>query len=204
MKKKYLDFRAILLLCLLSSFSHIQAQTLCNTISSSQFPRGANVSATLNGVRVNRVINSSQLLFSNDVGFDNTNIACGYDPRTQAYPFIHSGGKTTRESITYTFDSPQTSVQVFLMTMGTNRFRTSIDQATFTINNGSNNLTISNNRSLNTTQFDCKNMVTISGNVVTSNNSSLNNPWYDVTHASVTVSSNTPFTSLTITDPRTG
>lgn len=161
--------------------------SLCTDVPAVQFAQSTNTSAVLNNVKVTRTL--TRALYSGSSGGSSS---CG---RTYAagYAWLRSSDQSTAQSVTYTFDAPQTSVQVFLLILG-NTNSASYDQANFEIKAGNTSLPLILTE--NPTDFDCQNTVIISGSTVRTEQNNL------LTDASIIVSSPTPFTSLTITDPR--
>ncbi|HHT23258.1 MAG TPA: cadherin-like domain-containing protein [Bacteroidales bacterium] len=162
--------------------------SVCTSVPSPQFDQSTNAFSILNGVKVTRTL--TRAYYSGTTGGSSS---CG---RTygDGYAWIRSGTSTTAQSVTYTFDVPQTSVQVFLLIMG-NSQNSAYDQANFEIKAGTTSLPLTLTE--NPTDFDCQNSVNISGSTVRTSASN------QLTDASIVVSSTTPFTTLTITDPRT-
>jgi len=188
---KYFKTLLATILFLSVSYGSTQAQSpaasICNNVPGLQFAQSTNTSAVLNGVKVTRTLTRN--LFSAASTSCSRNYSAGY-------PWIRSEDQSTPQSVTYTFDEPQKSVQVFLLLMGNLGRFYAVDEAVFTIKKGTTTLPLT--LSKNPTNIDCQNMVTISGDTVRckQNNTKI------TTDAAIVVTSNTPFTSLTITNPR--
>ncbi|MGI6521760.1 MAG: T9SS type A sorting domain-containing protein [Fermentimonas sp.] len=151
------------------------------------FNQSTNTFSVLNGVKVTRTLTSSLFSSSNSESCGRT-YSAGY-----AWLRAETSGK--EEAVTYTFSDPQTSVQVFLLLLGNTYWTNATDEAVFTIKAGETVLPLTLTK--NPTNIDCKGKVTISNSSVTYNQND-----GTLTDAAIVVTSDTPFTSLTITNPR--
>lgn len=185
--------RNIVLLLILSSgfYGTFFAQTSCSTIPAPQFAQSTNTSKVMNGVTVTRTI--SRALYS-PVTTNTTSTPQCTASLAAGYAWLRAEDTATGQSITYTFSQPQSSVQIFLLLMGNAGQPNSADMADFSVNRGGT-LSIAKNPNNNT--IDCRQKVTISGNRVQVLNFANN-----TTDAAASVSSTVPFTTLTITNPR--
>lgn len=193
MKRKLTAFMPLLALVLvLLGFAPADAQTLpptnCTSIPARQFAQSTSATKTMNGVNVTRSLTRS--LYSTTYYGTCATVGSGY-------AWLRAEDTSTSQSVTYTFATPITSVQVFLLVMGNEAQPYSYDEANFTISGGgSSNSTMTLTE--NSTSFDCYNTINISGSKVSTTMA------YSTTNAAIVVSSTTPFTTLTITNPRAG
>lgn len=177
----------------------VQAQTTtpptCSNIPLPQFAKSTNTSSVLNGVTVTRTMNSERFSLGGNINGCQTWYAADYPHLNSEY------GGGVQEYVTYTFDIPQTSAQVFLMIMGNlgANQKNAIDQAIFSIKKQDGTPITNFTLDKNPTEVDCKGKVKVIGSMVElkQENELL------VSDAAILVESSTPFTSLTITNPRT-
>ncbi|MGB4655089.1 MAG: hypothetical protein WBH98_06625 [Bacteroidales bacterium] len=158
------------------------------------FDESTSTFSILNGVKVARILTRS--LYSTAQSITG---ACS-NPYAAGYAYLRSedAGNQTPHSVTYTFSDPQTSVQVFLLLLGNKGTTSADDWADFSIKDENSNPITNFTLEKNPIGIDCKGLVEIYGNSVQVNNANR-----IVTDAAIVVTSDTPFTSLTITNPKT-
>jgi hypothetical protein len=188
---KYFKTLLATVLFLSASYGSMQAQfptaSICNTVPGPQFSQSTSTSGTLNGVKVTRTLTRGLFSAPNSTSCSRT--------YSSGYAWLRAEDSDKPESVTYTFDEPQKSVQVFLLLLGNSYWTNATDEAVFEIKTGETILPLT--LSKNPTSIDCKNKVAISNSSVIYNQND-----GTLTDAAIVVSSNTPFTSLTITNPR--
>ncbi|HHU25016.1 MAG TPA: T9SS type A sorting domain-containing protein [Bacteroidales bacterium] len=158
------------------------------------FDKSTNTFSILNGVKVQRTLTRDLYSQGQSVNGCQSYYSAGY-----AWLRSEDTGNYTQHSVTYTFSNPQTSVQVFLLLMGNIGATSADDWANFSIKDENDNPITNFTLQKNPTGIDCKGKVHIYGHSVQVND--LNQT---VTDAAIVVTSTaTPFTSLTITNPKT-
>ena len=176
---KYFKTLLATVLFLSASYGSMQAQfptaSICNTVPGPQFSQSTSTSGTLNGVKVTRTLTRGLFSAPNSTSCSRT--------YSSGYAWLRAEDSDKPESVTYTFDEPQKSVQVFLLLLGNSYWTNATDEAVFEIKTGETILPLT---LVNPTSIDCKNKVAISNSSVIYNQND-----GTLTDAAIVVSSNT-------------
>ena len=158
---------------------------LCTTKPNSLFATTNDATYTINNITVTRsyVGGTTPNNFLTSSLNDPTEY-CSVYPANSNYPWLQKANNRIT-SVTYKFSQPVNNVEVWLLIMGKGAVGT-VDKAKFSINAGCGNPTLS-------LVADCKGTATINGTTVSENN-------LIGTDLAVKVTSDKPFTELTITD----
>ena len=180
---------------------------LCDAIPAAPLFQSTETTAILNGVKVHRKMYNTTL--ANFSPGTTTSTSC---QTTYAADFVYLNAEVQaqQQSVEYTFDTPQTSVQVFLMHMGSENNADGIDEAIILLSKAVGGGLVSKSEFTvvkNPSVIDCENAV----NTYAGSGGLAGLGWVVdtrltgtrlLTDVAIVIESQIPFNKLTIADPR--